>query len=251
MNPPCLVPGLEEVYGHALALLAEGSERGRRLALLCIDRTVTLMLRTYFALPEAVTGLRLTRRQRERIDDALPGLIDALEKYAAGRLAGVHPGELRHLHALCVRLYDGGSTVMPEAMAAVYAELVRLLYRSLFNGELPPVKGSEGLSAFLSAWAGLERMLACRLPPEGAKAGRESAPDGPLLSRLPGPPLVHRGLAQTLGELQRLRGLLVAGGPAGCEVTSGQLAALGAITAQLECRLRRAGRCHLCAWRCL
>jgi hypothetical protein len=77
--------GLKPVL-HGISLLEHDSDTNRRLAMLSIDNSVELMLKTFLGLPQRVTGIRLGRKELEEIGESFPRLLDAVW------VAGVRPG---------------------------------------------------------------------------------------------------------------------------------------------------------------
>lgn len=73
--------------------------------MISIDNAVELMVKTYLGLPKRVTGLLISRREFQEIQEAFPSLLDALEKYAADKLTGIDLGEIEWYHRLRNQLY--------------------------------------------------------------------------------------------------------------------------------------------------
>src|SRR2546421_12656763 len=89
-----------EILKHGLSLLGQDNDRNRRLALLSIDNSVELMIKTFLGLPKRVTGIFVSRKEFEEISESFPRMLDALEKYAEDRLEGIELGEIEWFHRL-------------------------------------------------------------------------------------------------------------------------------------------------------
>jgi hypothetical protein len=154
--------GPGEILKHGLDLLRKDSDTNRRLAMISIDNAVELMLKTYLGLPKRVTGLKISRKEYQEAADSFPALLDALEKYAADKLAGVDLGAIEWYHRLRNELYHQGNGLTVERdKIEIYAELANILFRNLFGYQLvePPSQKTELLGEFMLAWGEFERVL--------------------------------------------------------------------------------------------
>ncbi len=203
--------GPAELLEHGLSLLEEGSDAHRRFAMIAIDNSVELMLKVYLGLPKRHTGLTISRREYQEIAERFPDLLDAIEKYAPDRVAGIDLSEIEWFHRLRNQLYhQGNGLTIEREKVQVYAAIARTLFEGLF--EMPAPKGvhsNRALGDFLALWSQFERLsirhglrFVPRSHPVDAERGTE------LLAQ-------HRELSsedvRTLRELQRHRNELVHG----------------------------------------
>lgn len=149
---------------HGLRLLQKDTDVNRRLALLSIDNSVELMLKTYLGLPHRITGIKISRDEFREIGESFPRLLDAAEKHLSGKLAGIDLGEIEWYHRLRNELYHQGNGLTVErAKVEVYAELAKLLYRNLFGVglDLREDENTTGelLGSFLQAWIRVESII--------------------------------------------------------------------------------------------
>ncbi len=124
--------------------------------MIAIDNAVELTIKTYLGLPKRITGLTISRKEFAEI------LLDAVEKYAQDKLAGVNLGEIEWYHRLRNELYHQGNGLTVERdKVEVYAELANVLFKNLFGSELlHSAKGSQQmLGEFMELWAQLEAGL--------------------------------------------------------------------------------------------
>ncbi len=201
-DTPPWASGPGELLQHGLSLLRPDSDLNRRLAMIAIDNAVELMIKTYLSLPRRVTGVSLSRKAYDEIADSFPSLLDAIEKHAAGRLAGVQLGDVEWYHRLRNQLYHQGSGLTVERKKVeVYAEVAKLLFRNLFGLELdmPAEPARDRIGSFFTAWVEVERLLARWMPigPTGARV---------LAFPLP-PSLVIPRAMQTAEDAHRLNRL--------------------------------------------
>lgn len=172
VTPPW-TSGPAELLQHGLSLLRHDSDLNRRLAMIAIDNAVELMIKTYLSLPRRVTGVSLSRKEYQEIADSFPQLLDAIERYAADRLAGVELGDIEWYHRLRNQLYHQGSGLTVERKKVeVYAEVARVLFENLFGFELAvqPEPVRDRMGAFLTAWVDVERLLPRWAPTRGARS---------------------------------------------------------------------------------
>jgi hypothetical protein len=155
--------GPGEILQHGLALLRKDSDANRRLAMLSIDNSVELMIKTYLGLPKRVTGLSISRAKYAEFSESFPRLLDAIDEFASDKLTGIDLGEIEWYHRLRNQLYHQGNGLTVELQkVVVYAELARLLFKNLFGNELE-INDQEGherlVGGFLSAWGRLEQTV--------------------------------------------------------------------------------------------
>lgn len=165
MTKPSQTPwasGPGEILRHGLELLRKDNDTNRRLAMIAIDNSVELMIKTYLGLPKRVNGLSIPRREFQEVSESFPGLLDTLEKYASAKLDGVDLGAIEWYHRLRNELYHQGNGLTVERdKVEIYAELANLLFRNLFGSELVQHRTpqSELVGEFMTAWVDLERGL--------------------------------------------------------------------------------------------
>jgi hypothetical protein len=161
-NEPPWTSGSGEILKHALELLKEDSDIKRRLAMISVDNSVELMMKTYLGLPKRVTGLTITRREYQEFSESFPKLLDALETYASDKLDGIDLGEIEWYHRLRNQLYHQGNGLTVERdKVEVYSELANLLFEKLFGFRLtkPATQETELLGLFLSLWIEIEKSI--------------------------------------------------------------------------------------------
>ena len=153
--------GPGELLRHGLVLLRTDREADRRIAMISIDNSVELMIKTFLGLPQRTTGLKIARKEYHDFSESFPRLLDAIEKYAPEKVAGINLGEIEWYHRLRNELYHQGNGLTVERdKINIYAELANLLFENLFGERLVESRefSSELLGDFMSAWSELERV---------------------------------------------------------------------------------------------
>jgi hypothetical protein len=130
-----------EILSHGVTLLTQDNDTNRRLAMLSIDNSVELMIKTYLGLPQRVTGIQLSRKDHEEIGESFPRLLEAIHKYAKDKMLDLDISEIEWYHRLRNELYHQGNglTVEREKVVA-YAEIAKELFRQLFGHGLSPAQ---------------------------------------------------------------------------------------------------------------
>jgi hypothetical protein len=155
------VSGPLEILEHGISLLETDNDVNRRIAIILIDNSVELSIKTYLSLPKRITGIGISRKEYIQIGDSFPRLLDAIEKYAHDKLEGINLGEIEWYHRLRNELYHQGNGLTVErAKVEVYAELAKLLIGNLFQIKITIHHKKNGLSEFLSLYIELEQALA-------------------------------------------------------------------------------------------
>jgi len=185
------VTGPAEILEHGLSLLESDSDKNRRLAMIAIDNSVELAIKTYLGLPKRITGLSLTRKEYAEISESFPRLLDALEEYCEDKLEGLNLGEIEWYHRIRNQLYHQGNGLTVEReKVTIYSELAKLLFKNLFNIEIefPTTDEHERMGKFLSEWVQLERAI--------SKLASQYRSDLTVTGgKLPPPVIAFRGLA--------------------------------------------------------
>jgi len=197
--------GPAEILQHGISLMQKDTDANRRLAMLSIDNSVELMIKTYLGLPKRVTGLQISRAEFAEINDSFPKMLDALEDHVGQKLSSIDLGEIDWYHRLRNQLYhEGNGLTVERNKVIVYAELAQVLFERLFGFAIEVEKPSqtELVGNFIRAWANLYQVL--------ESAARDRLPQGKLRgTRLIIPEMLHHGLLdeETVQEILSLRSL--------------------------------------------
>jgi hypothetical protein len=154
--------GPKEILKHGLELLNKDSDTNRRLAIISIDNSVELMIKTFLGLPKRINGLKITRKEYDEFSESFPKLLDALENFAPTKLIGIDLGEIEWYHRLRNQLYhQGNGLTVDRNNVEVYAQLANLLFKNLYGQELiiQLDNSKELLGEFLSEWVIIETGL--------------------------------------------------------------------------------------------
>jgi hypothetical protein len=196
--------GPGEILSHGLSLLKKDTDVHRRLAMLSIDNSVELMIKTFLGLPRRITGLAIPRSRYDDFSESFPKLLDALLEFASERTDGIDLGEIEWYHRLRNQLYhEGNGLTVEREKVRVYAELAKVLFKNLFGDEIEVDGDSKAdrLGEFIQAWSELESALGQTWDRQEL-TGRERS----YLMMTPAQ-LVERGLLEksVVKEIDRLR----------------------------------------------
>jgi tetratricopeptide (TPR) repeat protein len=159
-NLPPWASGPAEILQHGLDLLGKDSDSNRRLAMISIDNSVELTIKTYLGLPKRVNGLKISRTEYQEFAESFPKLLDALENYGSSKLGSLDLGEIEWYHRLRNQLYHQGNGLTVErAKVEVYGQLAVALFENLFG--IKPLMPTDNayylLAEFIKAWSDFER----------------------------------------------------------------------------------------------
>ncbi len=128
--------GPRELLEHAKDHLAKGTDVDNRFAMISVDNAVELMLKTYLRLPSGVTGLLLTRKQREEHTKDFPSALTAVKKLVGAPVSAVPLAEVEWFHQIRNQLYHEGNAITVEAdKVRLYLQHAELLMRCLYGPE--------------------------------------------------------------------------------------------------------------------
>lgn len=165
--------GPGEILRHGVALLADDTDTNRRLAMISIDNAVELTMQTFIQLPKRITGIDVSRKERDEICSNFPNLLDGIEKHASEKIIGINLGEIEWFHRLRNELYHQGNGLTVERQKVeVYAELAGAFFAALFDVklEVDDSKGMQLLGQFLNYWVQIEAALS--IANKGKKGSR-------------------------------------------------------------------------------
>jgi hypothetical protein len=205
--------GPAEILEHGLELLAiKDSDRNRRLAIISIDNSVELMIKTYLNLPGRITGLKISRKRYAEFSESFPKLLDAMEQYASVQLEGVDLGEVEWYHRLRNELYHQGNGLTVERRKVeVYAELAKILFKNLYGIELLPsdIRSTDPLAMFMNTWVDLEQRLHSLASERGVGPYPRALIDG--IRHLHDAGKLTKSDVDEFNNLRRLRNMVVHG----------------------------------------
>ena len=161
-NEPQWATGPGELIRHGVSLLSQDTDSARRIAFICIDNAVELMMKTFLTLPKRITGLEISRRERDELTFNFVTLLDGVERYAEDYLDGINLGEIEWFHRLRNELYHQGNGLTVEKQKVeAYAEIAKLFFNNLFHAPLTVDESTNMalLGEFMSKWAELEHIL--------------------------------------------------------------------------------------------
>ena len=151
--------GPKELMDHADSHIKSDKAFDHRIALISIDNSVELMIRTYLSLPKRDRGRDGPSRKKMESASGFPDLLDLLEEYAEDLITGIELGDIEWYHRIRNNLYhEGNGITVDKEQLVSYREIARVLYQNLFNIKMEPVaKGPTGV--FLENWAELENRI--------------------------------------------------------------------------------------------
>jgi hypothetical protein len=128
--------GPRELLQHAKDHVSKETDVDNRFAMISVDNAVELMLKTYLRLPKSVTGLALTRKQRNEHTKDFPSAVAAIRRLIPTRVSAVPLDEVEWFHQIRNQLYHEGNAITVERdKVKLYLEHAELLMRCLFGGE--------------------------------------------------------------------------------------------------------------------
>jgi hypothetical protein len=212
MKPWCSGP--RELLQIAHRLSAEGRPESWRASLLLIDNAVEVTAKTFLTLPKRVTGLKITKSEREAAFATFPETLTCLEKNGGDRTKHLALGDIEWFHSLRNRLYhEGTGLTVSKENVDMYFAIASQLFEALFDEKLNvrlSGKGEADIAKFLSGWTDLERGLIAYSEFIGDTYGRTPGlREG--LRLLADEEELPRDIHARINELQLLRSKLVHG----------------------------------------
>ena len=203
------ITGPKELLVHGLQHLDLNSDFDNRVAMISIDNSVELIIKTYLGLPKRISKIEgITRKKFEEITSNFPNLLNGLEEFASDKLNGIDLGDIEWFHRVRNQLYhDGNGITVEKEKVEAYAEIAKILFENLFELRIEET-GNEILhhslvGEFIKLWADLERQVI-------HKDGKTRPPIYMLREMLKDGTLSKRQ-AEQFGEVRKFRNNLVHG----------------------------------------
>ena len=128
--------GPRELLEHAKDHLPKATDVDNRFAMISVDNAVELMLTTYLRLPTGVTGLILTRKERDEHTKDFRSALAAIKGLLGQRVSAVPLAEIEWFHQIRNQLYHEGNAITVERdKVRLYLQHAQLLMRCLFGAE--------------------------------------------------------------------------------------------------------------------
>ena len=228
---PLWASGPGEILRHGIDLLAKDSDANRRLALISIDNSVELAMQTFIQLPKRITGIDISRKQRDDICTSFINLLDGIETHASEKIVGVNLGEIEWFHRLRNQLYHQGNGLTVERKKVeLYAKIASMLLTSLFGVSLKfPESGSMHLIGdFINAYASIEQSL------RDAPSYYPALPSGRMVNETIRSSILGPASHDKLDEITRVRNIVVHSPEGAGLITPSLLASTVEIAAKLR-----------------
>jgi len=230
-----------ELKNHAIEHLGKGSPFDLRIALISIDNSIELAIRTYLGLPKRSRGAPGPSRQElESIKNSFPGLLDLFEKHAQQHLDGIELGDIEWYHKLRNQLYHEGNGITVEKQQVdAYYQIVKILIENLFGeeGVKEPIRengdSATRLGLFVQKWALLDKELRSKAKAYLPKDKHRTGPLHTIVDALYAKGIDLREIRKDLMTLSQIRNSIVHTGTGSEEILEGSIKKVDTILTRL------------------
>ncbi len=155
--------GPAELLNHGLMHLQQDTDFDNRMAMICIDNSVELMMKTYLGLPARITGQKISKKSYDEFIESFSNLLDAIQQFANDKLVGIELGDVEWYHRIRNQLYhEGNGITVEKSKVDGYAEIAKILFSNLFSmpqDEFVEIRSDSLVGEFLSYWVDVELEL--------------------------------------------------------------------------------------------
>jgi hypothetical protein len=160
--------GAIELIRHADSHIELETAFDRRIAFISIDNSVETSVRIFLSLPSSKSGLKLSRKEVDSVENSFPGLIRLLWQHAASRLIGIDDADIEHYHRIRNTLYHNGTGLsVDEQYLRAYRQIAVLLLKNLFGVDLGEPKPAPTLERLIVLWNQIEETVESKLTKAG------------------------------------------------------------------------------------
>ncbi|ARU39998.1 hypothetical protein CCB80_02140 [Armatimonadetes bacterium Uphvl-Ar1] len=139
--------GAIELLRHADSHIHIDTAFDRRIAFISIDNSIETSIPTFLALPSSKSGIKVSRKEVNDVENSFPELLALLWKHASSRLTGIDEADIEHYHRIRNKLYhDGTGLSVDEQYILAYREIAVILLKNHFSVALGDPKPHLRLS---------------------------------------------------------------------------------------------------------
>ncbi len=210
LNGPC------ELLNHAEKHIKLSSAFDHRIALISIDNSVELAIKTYLALPKRIR--KSDGPSRKKLSDSsnsFPDLLDLLEEFASEKIRGIELGDIEWYHRLRNTLYhDGNGITVDPSHVDGYLQIARILLENLFGEESCEIdiKPETELGDLIIKWASFEKIATRVFYRKNPREQGLTRPAYTLLKWLRSEGVINQEEFEKLDATRKLRNEVVHGG---------------------------------------
>lgn len=192
--------GAIELLQHADSHIHLNTAFDKRIAFISLDNSVEIIIRTFLSLPTSKSGLNLTKKEIDAVENSFPGLLALLWSKARERLMGIDEFDIEHYHRIRNKLYhDGTGLSVDEQYLYAYRQIAVLLLKNLFNIVLDEPKPAPSLERLILLWNQIEGQLEVSLLKHGIERHTYMWEEGINKG------LFNKQIVQDLTELRMIR----------------------------------------------
>lgn len=135
MSDNIWILGPKELIKHGVTLIGSGEESNLRIAMICIDNAVELMIKSYLALNKRMLGIEFEEYKKEIKN--FPKMLNLLQKYSIDKISLDELDKIEYFHVIRNNLYHQGSGIsVIKSYVTKYVLLAQDLLSRLFQFEL-------------------------------------------------------------------------------------------------------------------
>jgi hypothetical protein len=165
--------GAIELIRHADSHIYLATAFDFRIAFISLDNAVETMMRTFLSLPSNKSGIKISRKDIEAVDNSFPGLLNLLWGHVGNRLTGIDDADIEHYHRIRNTLYHNGTGLsVDEQYLTAYRQIAILLLKSLFGITLGEPKPAPTLGHLIMLWNQIELSFRSKLKKIGIDINR-------------------------------------------------------------------------------
>ena len=167
--------GAIELLRHADSHIHLETAFDRRIAFISVDNSVETSIRAFLALPHNKSGVKVSRKDVDGVENSFPGLLNLLWRHAGPRLTGMDEADIEHYHRIRNKLYhDGTGLSVDEQYLLAYRQIAALLLKHLFGVALSDPKPAPTLEQLILLWNKIEEAFDRKLKKAGIERKRGS-----------------------------------------------------------------------------
>lgn len=158
------IEGPLELLEHSIGHLELDSAFDTRIAMISVDSSIELMIKTFLGLPRRVSGIKGPSKNKLReLSDSFPSLLDAVEEFSPDKVGNIDLADIEWFHHIRNQLYhDGNGITVEKQKVETYLEIAKNLFSQLFEvpiDDLIEIKSPNSIEEFFIKWRELDNEL--------------------------------------------------------------------------------------------
>ena len=142
--------GALELLKHSDSHIHSKTAFDNRIAFISIDNAVEVLIRVFLSMPERVSGVSFSRRERDEVGSSFPKMLELLFQKASDKLVSLSEHDIEYYHRIRNQIYhDGTGLAVDVEQLQAYRQVAEILLNNLFGIRIEPKTREMTIAYFI------------------------------------------------------------------------------------------------------